>query len=108
MQPRTLRALGDLIRRVRLVYVDNVIIWGRNVWKLMDHFSWVEKKQMEDDLFVAAHKVTLSPRAVKRCGKLYSRMGVQLDPDGIRGLVDMRRPETVGELMQFLQAANWK
>ena len=29
------------------------------------------------------------------------------DPERIRGLVEMRRPETVGELMQFLQAANW-
>ena len=29
------------------------------------------------------------------------------NPERIRGLVEMRRPETVGELMQFLQAANW-
>ena len=29
------------------------------------------------------------------------------DPERIRGLIEMRRPETVGELMQFLQAANW-
>ena len=29
------------------------------------------------------------------------------DLDRIRGLVEMRRPETIGKLMQFLQAANW-
>ena len=29
------------------------------------------------------------------------------DLDRICGLVEMRRPETVGESMQFLQAANW-
>ena len=33
------RTLGDLVRRVCLVYVDDAIIWGRNVWELMDHFS---------------------------------------------------------------------
>ena len=35
----TLRTLGELVRRVCLVYVDDVIIWGHNVWELMDHFS---------------------------------------------------------------------
>ena len=53
---RTLeRTLGDLVRRVCLVYVDDVILWGRNVWELIDHFSWVMKKLMEVGLFVAAH-----------------------------------------------------
>ena len=59
------RTLGDLVRRVCLVYVDDVIIWGRNVWELMDHFSWVVKQLMEVGLFVAAHKVTLYARKVK-------------------------------------------
>ena len=69
------RTLGDLVRRVYLVYVDDVIIWGRNVWELMDHFSWVMKNLMEVGLFVAAHKVTLHAREVKWCGKLYSGTG---------------------------------
>ena len=101
------RTLSDLVRRICLVYVDDVIIWGRNVWELMDHFSWVVKKMMEVGLFVAADKVTLYAREVKWCGKLYSGTGVWHDPERIRGLVEMRRPETVSELMQFLQAANW-
>ena len=29
------------------------------------------------------------------------------DSECIHGLVKMQRPETVGELMQFLQAGNW-
>ena len=29
------------------------------------------------------------------------------DPDRAQGLKDMRRPETVGEFQQFLQAVNW-
>ena len=36
-----------------------------------------------------------------------TRTGVRHDPERVRGLVEMRSPETVGELMQFLQAANW-
>ena len=104
----TLRTLGDLVRRVCLVYVDDVIIWGGDVWELMDHFSWVVKKLMEVGRFVAAHKITLYAREVKWCGgRAYSGTDVQHVPERIRGLVEMRRPETVGELMKFLQAANW-
>ena len=76
------------------MYVDDVIILGRNVWELISHFSWVVKL-MEVGLFVTAHKVTLYARKVKWCGKLYSETGVRHDSECIRGLVKMRRPETV-------------
>ena len=89
------------------MYVNDVIIWGRDVWELMDHFSWVVKKLMEVGLFVAAHKVTPYARGVKWRGNLYAGKVVRHDSERIRGLVEMFRPETVGKLMQFLQAANW-
>ena len=54
--------LGDFVRRICLVYMYIVIIWGRNVRELKDHFSWAVKKLMEVGLFVAAHKVTLYAR----------------------------------------------
>ena len=89
------------------MYVENGIIWGRNVWELIDYFVWVVKKLMEVGLFVAANKAALYAREAKRCDELYSGTGVRHDPERSRGLVEMRRPETVGELMKSLQAANW-
>ena len=73
----------------------------------MNHFSWVVKTLMEVGLCVAAHKVTLYAREVKWCGKLYSGTSVRHGPERIGRLVERRRPETVGEMMQFLKAANW-
>ena len=32
---------------------------------------------------------------------------VSHDPERTQGLSELRRPETAGELMQFLQAINW-
>ena len=64
------RTLGDFVQRICLVYVDNVIVSGRNVWELMNHFSWVVKKLVKAVLFVAAQSVTLYAREVKWCGKL--------------------------------------
>ena len=93
---RTLeKTLGGSVRRLCLVYVDDVIILGRNVWELINHFSWVVKKLMEVGLFVTAHKVTPYARKVKWCGKPYSETGVRRESECIGELVKMLRPETV-------------
>ena len=57
--------------------------------------------------FVAAHKSTFFARELVWCGKVCSDGVVSQDPARIQRLSDMRRPQTAGELMQFLQAANW-
>lgn len=38
---------------------------------------------------------------------MYSQGAVKHDPERLTRLATMRRPETAGELMQFLQAVNW-
>lgn len=41
-------------------------------------------------------------------GDLYSSVEVKHDPERLAGWANTRRPETVGELLQFVQAANCK
>jgi len=62
---------------------------------------------MECRLFLAVHKLVLFARELKWWGKVYSKYSMNRDPERIRGLVKMRRPETISELIQFLQVANW-
>ena len=38
---------------------------------------------------------------------MYSQGEVKHDPEQLAGLATMMRPETAGELMQFLQAVDW-
>lgn len=58
------------------------------------------------DLYVAAHKSRSFVPSVKRCGRVYSREGVIHDPECVQRLVEMRRPEAVGESIKVLQAVN--
>ena len=44
---------------------------------------------------------------MKWCGRMHSGEGATHELERVKGLLDMRRPETVEELMQFPQAANW-
>ena len=86
---------------------DDVKVIRRSVEELIVNLRAVLLRFMERDLFLAAHKLVLIAKEFKWCGKLYSGTAVRHDPEGVRGLVEMRRPETVGELMKFLQATNW-
>ena len=82
-------------------------VLGRTVAELVANLREVLLRFMERGLFLAAHKLVLFAGEVKWCGKVYSGHSVKHDPERIRGLVEMRRRETIDELMQFLQAANW-
>ena len=102
-----MEVLGDLVGRACLIYVDDVRVLGRTVAELVANLCEVLLRFMERGLFLAAHKLVLFAGEVKWCGKVYSGHSVKHDPERIRVLVEMRRPETIGELMKFLQAANW-
>ena len=107
LQGMMMEALGNLVGRACLIYVDNVKVIGRSVQELVVNLRAVLLQCMERGLFLAAHKLVLFAKEVKWCGKLYSGTAVRHDSERVRGLVKMRRPETVGELMKFLQATNW-
>ena len=106
-QGMMMEVLGNLVGRACLIYVDIVKVIGRSVEKLIVNLRDVLLRSMERGLFLAAHKLVLLAKEVKWCGNLYSGTVVRHDPGRVRGLVEMRRPETVGELMKFLQATNW-
>ena len=106
-QGMMMEVLGNLVGRACLIYVDDVKVIGRSVEELIVNLRAVLLRCMERGLFLAAHKLVLFAKEVKLCGKLYSGTTVRHDPERVRGLVEMRRPETVGELMKFLQATNW-
>ena len=104
---RMMKVLGNPVGRAGLIYVDYVKVIGWSVEKLIVILVAVLLWFMERGLFLAAHKLVLFAKGVKLCGKLYSETTVRHYPGHVRGLVEMRRPETVGELTKFLQAMDW-
>ena len=97
-----MEVLGDLVGRACLIYVDDVKVLGRTVAELVANVREVFLWFMERELFLLAHKLVLFAGEVKWCGKVYSRHPVKHDPERIRGLVEIRRPVTISDLMQFL------
>ena len=101
--------IGGLRNQVELaclIYVFGVKVIGQSMEELIVNLRAVLLRFLERGLFLAAHKLVLFAKDVKWCRKFYSRTAVRHDPRRVRGLVEMRRPETVGQLMKFLQATS--
>ena len=62
---------------------------------------------IRDSVFAAAPKAVFIRKEIEWFGKILSRQTVSHDPERTQGLSEVRRPETAGELMQFLQDINW-
>ena len=56
---------------------------------------------------LSPEKYKLFTKRAKWCGRVISSDGITLDPRRIDGLLSMQRPETAGDLQQFLCAINW-
>ena len=106
-QGTMVEVLRNLVGHACLIYADDVKVIGWSVEELVMNLRAVLLRFMERGLFLAAHKLVLFTREVKWRGKLYSGTTVRHDPGRVRGLMEMRRSEMVGELMEFLQATNW-
>ena len=83
------------------------MIWGETLGILLKRLLATLDRLLEHGPFVAAHKAVFFRKEIKWCGKILSGQMVSHDPECTQGLSKLRRPETAGELMQFLQAINW-
>ena len=52
-------------------------------------------------------KSDLSSRLITWCGRKISAEGVSFDPQYLKGLTTVPRPETGKQLQHFLRALNW-
>jgi hypothetical protein len=99
--------LGDYYGVICVLWVDDLVVWANDHAQLLERLLLVWGRLNEAGFKGAAHKVVFYTEAVKWCGRYADGEGVWHDPQRIQGLVDMRRPQNAGELMQFLCAMLW-
>ena len=98
--------LQGLLEHICLVWMDDVVIWGKTDVELVGRIETVLDRLMNYGLFAAARKAVFYREKIRWCGKLFTGQKADHDPDRVQGLSDMRRPETARELQQFLCAIN--
>ena len=87
--------------------VEDIVWWVADKDDLPNTLDKILHRLEDADLFAAAPKCLLFDTKMSWCGKVYSGRQVSHDRERLSGLANMRRPQTAGELMQFLQAVNW-
>lgn len=73
---------------------------------MIETHEQVLKRLQSRGLYLATHKCWFFAPTMESCGRIYSGEGETNDPERVQGLVEIKRPETVGGFTQFLQAAN--
>ena len=99
--------LEGYIDKICLLWVDDIVIWGEAPENILKRLLAILDRQLERGFFAAAHMSVFFRKEIKWCGKILSGQTVSHDPERTQELSELRRPETAGELMQFLQAINW-
>lgn len=100
-------ALGDLIETKCLVWLDDVLIYGRTVSELLENLDAVLAAIDSVGFKCSAKKCVLLQSQVRWCGKLITGDGIMHDPERVSALTRMPTPVTAADALQFLAALNW-
>ena len=98
--------MGDVLEgsidKMCLVWVEDIVIRGKTPGTILKRLLAILDRLLERGLFAAAHEAVFFRKKIKWCGKILSVPTVSHELERTQGLSKLRRPETAGELMQFL------
>lgn len=90
-----------------ILWVDDILAYGRDVSSLIDTLEYVFQCCVERNILLSAHKCELYLEDVSWCGRLINAQGIQFDPAYLQGIESIDFPKTVGDLQQFICSMNW-
>ena len=101
------KVLRDLLSRCVYVYIDDILIFSRD---LQEHHRYVRtmlQRLWENHLFVKAEKCTFHASSVPFLGYIVERGRLRPDPEKIRAVVEWPQPISRKELQRFLGFSNF-
>jgi hypothetical protein len=106
-QAQLRKVLAEYYGTFCLLYVDDLLIWAKDEAELLERSRLIWGRLHSALLKCAASKLVLYTERILWCGRYADGEGVWHDPQRVQGLLDMREPESAGELMQYLCALGW-
>ena len=96
------KVLRNLLSKICLVYLDDVIIFGKSFTEMINNLKIVFLRLREANLKLNPKKCVLFNKNVKYLGHVVSAEGVVTDPDKITVVKDWPIPHTKKQLRSFL------
>ena len=110
--PSTFSRLMELVLRGILwerclVYLDDIIIFGRDFESALENLRHVFDRLRRAGLKLKAKKCKLFQKTVKFLGHVVSKKGVQCDPEKVECVQNWKVPECMIEVRSFLGLASY-
>ncbi|KAK3535798.1 hypothetical protein QTP70_021111 [Hemibagrus guttatus] len=99
--------LREFLHRFVLVYIDDILIYSRNLAEHRHHVAEVLKHLGEFQLFLKAEKCSFHQPSVQFLGYNIDSSGIRMDEGKVAAIRDWPMPTTVKELQRFLGFANF-
>jgi hypothetical protein len=101
------RALGGLLDRVCVVYLDDILIYSVDEKDHDRHVEEVLDRLVEWGLFAKASKCSFSTKSVEFLGFIVTPDGVVMDPERVRTITEWPEPSGFKDIQVFLGFANF-
>ena len=101
------RVVTGLQWETLLVYLDDVIVYGRSVLEEIQRLKEVLKRFREAGLKLKPSKCFLFKQSVGYLGHVVSRKGIATDPDKIEAVKSWPSPTNIKEVRSFLGLASY-
>ena len=96
-----------LIPNQLLIWIDDLLSHASTAEELLSSLREIFQRCRDFNLRISPAKSNLGLTSIKWCGRIISGNGIKFDPEMIRGLINLKRPRTAGELQHLLAASNW-
>ena len=106
LQVGATEAFKDIAKNI-LIWLDDWLLHATTFAEHMELMETFPRLCRDWNFTLSPGKRSLVTQKAKWCGRIVTAEGITLDPRRIDGLLSMQRPETAGDLQQFICAINW-
>ena len=85
-----------------LVYLDDVIVFGRNSDEHLKRLELVFQRLVENGLKIKGSKCNFVQKRVSLLGHILSKIGFKVNPEKVRAVERMKEPSSLKDVRAFL------
>ncbi len=97
----------EFLHRFVIVYIDDILIFSRNLADHRHHVAQVLQKLRQFRLYLKLEKCEFHRSTVQFLGYIIRREGIQMDQGKVTAVAEWPTPQTIKELQRFLGFANF-